>query len=267
MDSGGKLFGTTPGGTTYTDGTVFELTPPSIVGGNWSESVLWIFGKGKDGAFPSGSLSLDASGNLYGTTRKGGTSFNSTSCNKGKAGSCGGTAFELKPPSTIGGNWIESVLWNFGKGKDGSLPDAGLIMDGGGNLLGTSILGGTFAAKLGGQGGTVFEISTRTVLNASPAELNFGNVTAPGTSKPKKVTLSNKGTNPAQISTVTVTAPFTIAGGANSCSGKTVAPKKSCSIEIEFAPITVADVTNGSIDVTYNGASPALALVGNGVAK
>src|SRR5260370_685878 len=56
-----------------------------------------------------------------------------------------------------------------------------------------------------------------TVLTASPPQLNFGNVVAPGTSKPKKVTLTNKGKAAAEIWNRTVTAPFTIGPGLNTC--------------------------------------------------
>jgi hypothetical protein len=89
---------------------------------------------------------------------------------------------------------------------------------------------------------------------------------APATSKAKKVTLTNKGTVGvgAQISTITATAPFTIAGGANTCSGQTIAPKKTCSFFVEFVPTTVGKET-GSIAVTYNGTSPAVVLKGNGI--
>jgi hypothetical protein len=98
---------------------------------------------------------------------------------------------------------------------------------------------------------------TPTELTASPGKLNFGNIDVPGTSKPKRVTLTNKGTLAAQISTVTATAPFTIAGGANTRSGETIAPKNTCSFYVEFAPTTVGEVSGGSIDVAYNGTSPA----------
>jgi Abnormal spindle-like microcephaly-assoc'd, ASPM-SPD-2-Hydin len=232
---------------------VFELIPPAKGGGSWNESILWSF-NGTDGGSPRASVIMDTSGNLYSTTHDGGTNSQ-------------GTAFELTPPSTIGGNWTESVLWSFGNVsvKDGAQPWDGLIMDNSGNFYGTTIFADQRGVIMGG--GTVFEVSTRTVLAASPAKLNFGNVVAPGTSKPKKVTLTNKGTVGvgAQISTITATAPFTIAGGANTCSGQTIAPKKTCTFAVEFAPTTVANVT-GSINVTYNGASPAVALGGNGIA-
>lgn len=47
-------------------GAVFKITPAG------TESVLYSFKGGSDGAFPAGNLILDASGNLYGVTYYGG---------------------------------------------------------------------------------------------------------------------------------------------------------------------------------------------------
>jgi uncharacterized repeat protein (TIGR03803 family) len=72
-DTGGNLYGTTQyGGGASSAGTVFKLTPPTISGGNWGESVLWSFGNGTDGVQPKAGLIMDASRNLYGTTIAGG---------------------------------------------------------------------------------------------------------------------------------------------------------------------------------------------------
>ncbi|HXM44900.1 MAG TPA: choice-of-anchor tandem repeat GloVer-containing protein, partial [Bryobacteraceae bacterium] len=66
-------------------GTVFELTPPSISGETWTETVLHSFsGQNGDGAIPVAGLVLSSGGVLYGTTSAGGTA--------GK-----GTAFALQP--------------------------------------------------------------------------------------------------------------------------------------------------------------------------
>ncbi len=135
-DASGNLYGTTSyggrlGGTcaNYGCGVVFELTPSA--GGGWQESVLYSFRGVPDGAYPSGNLVFDASGNLYGTTSRGGTG---TSC-----GSTGcGTVFELSPSS---GTWTETVLHNFKYDPDGALP-AGLTFDASGNLYGTTAGGG-----------------------------------------------------------------------------------------------------------------------------
>jgi uncharacterized repeat protein (TIGR03803 family) len=256
-DNNGNLYGTTVDGGTSNGGTVFVLNRPPSNDGNWTESILWNFStKGTDGNGPFGGVVMDASGNLYGTAAAGGAYQH-------------GTAFELTPPANVGGKWIRSVLWSFGKGlnrkgigTDGGAPESSLLMDGSHNLFGTTQTGGTFGL------GTVFEITNpgpiTTTLTPSPASLNFGNVAATKTSKPKRVKLTNTGTNPAQLSDVTVSSPFTIVSRADTCSGHGIAPKRSCSMYIEFAPSMAGLVNDGSIDVPYNGPSPAVTLAGNG---
>ena len=135
-DGAGYLDGTTYNGGTYNAGTVFELMPQA--GGGWTENVLYNFGPGTDGAGqPEAGLDFDGAGNLYGTTYGWGTNGN-------------GTVFELMPKA--GGGWREKVLHSFdSKGTDGYEPHAGLILDGAGNLYGTTIVGGTYGV------GTVFE--------------------------------------------------------------------------------------------------------------
>ena len=81
FDASGNLYGTTVGGGTNNDGTVFELT--SEGGGSWTEKVLHNF-NGSDGFGPYAALIFDTAGNLYGTNSGGGTHND-------------GTAFELTP--------------------------------------------------------------------------------------------------------------------------------------------------------------------------
>jgi uncharacterized repeat protein (TIGR03803 family) len=265
MDPTGNLYGTTCGGGTNSTGTVFELSPPAGSGGNWTESILYSFGNPLDGNSPEGGVIMDIGGNLYGTTTNGG------------AFSGDGTAFELKPPSIGGGKWTESILWNFNDvmGSDGQHPVAALVMDTASNLYGTtSGNGGGNGGGAYGQG-TVFEINptasgsptptptptpSPTTLTASPAQLSFGNVVATETSTAKKVTLTNKGAAPAQILGVGATPPFTTTG-ADTCSGHTVMPKKTCSIEVEFTPTTVGEENGGFVFAAYNGANPLNPLV------
>jgi hypothetical protein len=267
MDTGGNLYGTTGLGGAFTLGTTFELAAPSTSGGKWTESILWNFGNGADGSGPAG-LIMDTGGALYGTTHAGGP-FDTE-----QFFYSGGTAFKLTPPSTSGDNWTESILWGFNHGSDAYNPSSGLIADNSGNFYGTTDSGGANTV-----GGTVFELSPggpptptpiftptpTTGLTASPGTVNFGNVAVTGTSKPKKVTLINKGTAPAQIANVTRLAPFMIASSGNSCTGRTIAPKKTCSFEVEFAPQTLGPAT-GSFYVIYNGTSPTGPLTGNGAA-
>jgi hypothetical protein len=72
MDSAGNLYG-----TVYTDGafgwgSVFKLTPSP---GAWTYASLHDFSGGSDGADPLGNLTSDSNGNLYGTTKFGGTDY------------------------------------------------------------------------------------------------------------------------------------------------------------------------------------------------
>jgi uncharacterized repeat protein (TIGR03803 family) len=159
MDTTGNLYGTTYGGGAYGLGTVFQLTPPSTRGANWTESILWNFGNGTDGIVPRAALIMDTSGNLYGTTASGGTY------------PYGGTVFKLTPPSASDGNWTESILWSFGNGTDGKAPYAPLLMDNHGNLYGTTFIGGVF------NNGTVFELTRPTGSGGNWTESilwNFG---------------------------------------------------------------------------------------------
>jgi uncharacterized repeat protein (TIGR03803 family) len=69
LDAEGNIYGTTYiggtggcfDGTSYGCGIVFKLDK------NGSETVVYSFTGGTDGAYPSGSLARDAAGNLYGT--------------------------------------------------------------------------------------------------------------------------------------------------------------------------------------------------------
>ncbi len=141
FDSHGNLYGTTFGGGIHGYGTAFELTPRE--GGGWTETVLHSFGNGTDGVSPDAGLIFDSLGNLYGTTNSGGIHN-------------AGTAFELSPRE--GGGWTETVLHSFGNGSDGANPDAGLVLDGHGNLYGTTLAGGIHTC-LNYNCGTVFELS------------------------------------------------------------------------------------------------------------
>jgi hypothetical protein len=154
FDSSGNLYGATEfgggRGTTCDPfyqycGAVFELSPPKKKGGKWTEKVLHGFKSGRDGANPNGGLVLDSKGTIYGTTFGGGNE--SGECG---AGGCG-TAFELDPPTRMGGAWTERMLHRFKRNtSDGGNPMAGMRFDGEGNLYGTTFNGGP------GLYGTVF---------------------------------------------------------------------------------------------------------------
>lgn len=168
VDKAGNLYGTTYAGGSGTNcgtllvgcGTVFELSPASQTGGSWTETILYNFQGGADGAEPNG-LVFDATGNLYGTTQLGGGG-NCLSDNDVMTG-CG-TVFELSPPTLAGGPWTEKLLYSFTGGSDGAFPDAGMSFDKAGNLYSTANSGGVVNCANSGNGtatgcGTVFELS------------------------------------------------------------------------------------------------------------
>jgi uncharacterized repeat protein (TIGR03803 family) len=107
------------------------LTPLSFA---QTESVLYTFQTGTDGALPYAGLVHDSVGKLYGTTLWGGT-YND------------GAVFTLDP------HHRESVIYSFAGGTDGIAPKAALIVDKQGNLYGTTTRGGSSA-----DAGIVFKI-------------------------------------------------------------------------------------------------------------
>ncbi|MGH6878224.1 MAG: choice-of-anchor tandem repeat GloVer-containing protein [Rhizomicrobium sp.] len=129
----GALYGTTEIGCTYSCGNVFELARS---GGQWSETVLYSFHCGKDGANPQSTLVEDSSGALYGTTYFGGDLA------AGYRNSGAGTVFKLAPS---GGGWAETVLYSF-SGSDGEYPEDhdGLLLGKDGAFYGTTSEGGDY---------------------------------------------------------------------------------------------------------------------------
>jgi uncharacterized repeat protein (TIGR03803 family) len=103
-----------------------------------TEKVLHSFiSDGTDGYGPYAELILDASGNVYGMTGRGGGANN-------------GIVFRL---TNAGGVWSEQILYSFGRGSDGAIPCCKPIFDAAGNLYGTTSGGGAFGV------GAVFELS------------------------------------------------------------------------------------------------------------
>jgi uncharacterized repeat protein (TIGR03803 family) len=98
------------------------------------EKILHAF---EDGSVLSGNLMFDSAGNIYGTADQGGATGN-------------GSVYELSPGPA--GVWNFNVLYSFTGGDDGSDPVAGLVMDGNGDLYGTTSAGGAYGS------GTVFEL-------------------------------------------------------------------------------------------------------------
>lgn len=158
LDKQGNLYGTTIEGGIYSGGVVFKLTRPSS-GGVWTQSTLHSFGSGADGNEPYGTLAFDDAGNLYGTTYAAGDHN-------------AGMVFELSPAT--GGDWTESVLYNFTNSADGGFPSAGVVLDAAGNLYGTTTVGGS------DQSGVAFEMTQMAGGNWQETVLHSFNVSGDG---------------------------------------------------------------------------------------
>ncbi len=123
-------------------GTIFELTPYS----QWNFDLLYALGNCNCAAGPWASLTMDASGNLYGT--------NYYDANNGDAK---GSIFELSPNGD--GTWTYVELHDFTGGADGAYPISNVVIDAEGNLFGTASRGGT-STTCGLAGcGVVWEIT------------------------------------------------------------------------------------------------------------
>jgi uncharacterized repeat protein (TIGR03803 family) len=107
-------------------------------------TVLHTFTGGADGAYPYAGVTIDAAGNLYGTTGYGGN----TGGNCSPSG-CG-TAYKLTHKN---GGWTLTPLHQFVGGSDGVLPSGGIVIGPNGTLYGTTNAGGEFAS------GTAFNLS------------------------------------------------------------------------------------------------------------
>jgi uncharacterized repeat protein (TIGR03803 family) len=125
FDEAGSLYGTTYYDGEYDLGTVYKLTRED---GSWTETVLYSFRGGMDGASPISNLVFDESGTIYGTTSEGG------------APGCGcGTIFRL---TEANGEWTESVVHAFEGTPDGAYPYAGMLVGMSGTFFGATVHGG-----------------------------------------------------------------------------------------------------------------------------
>lgn len=134
FDSAGNLYGATSYiGEQY--GMVFKLSP----GAEWTLSILHVF-SGKTAEYPTG-ITLDATGNLFGTTAESNTGD--------------GIVYEL---TAVSGGQSNFKILHFFSGIDGDSAQAAPILDAAGNLYGTTFWGGNLNNCANGCG-VVFMIT------------------------------------------------------------------------------------------------------------
>jgi uncharacterized repeat protein (TIGR03803 family) len=172
IDSKGNLYGTTTAGGANGTGIVWELSPPTVKGNPWTETILYSFGApgSGDGYGPVGGITLGNSSAtvLYGTTECGGSgaSVYGSVCYPNNMG----TVYQLtyvKKTKTVPAHWTETILHSF-SGPDGADPQGGLLLSGG-DLYGWA-----------GYTGVIFELThsaggwTETVLASLPWQSFYG---------------------------------------------------------------------------------------------
>ncbi len=127
------MYGTTSAGGVGGGGTVYRLTETEPNSGRWRIKVLHSFSSGsREGWAPMAGLTADATGNLYGTTYRGGDT--DSDC---------GTVFKLSPGANS--KWTYTVLYSFdfyNNWVDGCNPASSVVFDEAGNLYGTTVWGG-----------------------------------------------------------------------------------------------------------------------------
>ena len=126
----------------YGPGTAFQLLKPTSTGAPWTINPLFVFDSGN----PSGKLTLDSAGNVYGVNNDGSNQGYRT-CNP-----CG-TVFELSP-QPVGQLWTVSYPHSFGSYLGDGLNPAWDLLALNGTLYGTTQFGGTSSQ------GTVFEVGS-----------------------------------------------------------------------------------------------------------
>lgn len=141
LDAAGNIYGTTTAGGEFDRGTVFKIDAATGL-----LTTLVSFDRANNGWMPYAGVTLDAAGNLYGTTLGGGLYD-------------AGTVFKIDAASGL-----LTTLFSFDR-KDGHSPMTEVTLDAYGNIYGTTSAGGP------GNYGTVFRLSPTSAAVPEPASL------------------------------------------------------------------------------------------------
>jgi uncharacterized repeat protein (TIGR03803 family) len=125
-------------------GLIFDLVPPAAGKTAWTETIVYQFTGGPDGANPAAGLVQAQSGALYGLNTQYGETF-------------WGTLFELIPPSPDSGPWALIPVAAFNGKDEGFYPRGTPLFGFAGRLYGTTSVGGKYWTHVSNYGyGTVF---------------------------------------------------------------------------------------------------------------
>ena len=108
-------------------------------------------------------------------------------------------------------------------------------------IAGTATTGGSFSVTLTGTG---------EALTIAPVPANFGSVTTGMTSPPATLTITNVAANNVGplVTSLAGNHPTEFALGANACTGMTLMPLQTCTIDVQFKP-TVTGARNGLVRI------------------
>jgi uncharacterized repeat protein (TIGR03803 family) len=168
FDRFGNMFGTTSGGGQHGCGTVWEVTTSGVYRDlhDFGGTVINADGSsGPDGANPNAGVAFDRAGNMYGTAADGGP-FEVVATN-GNVSWTMGMVWEI----TASGEYRD--LYDFfgptaGPGSPTYDPNAGVTVDGNGNLYGTTLGGGGIVWEITASG-TFLDLHDfgKTIVNAN----------------------------------------------------------------------------------------------------
>lgn len=146
----GSLYGTTLG-------TAFQLSPPAVPGGSWTEKTIFTFSQPY---LATGNLVIDQAGNLYGTVEANPNDANPFAI------------YRLSAPAEPGGTWTGNRIYNF---------SSSLNVQGGLTVTPSGIVISTFTDKVialqvsaDGQTATattIFDLAAAGLLTSAPALL------------------------------------------------------------------------------------------------
>jgi uncharacterized repeat protein (TIGR03803 family) len=239
FDGKSTLYGTTyeggggSGGSSFGYGSIFQYSLQS-----GTLTTLYAFnGTATTGELPTGGPTLDALGNLYGTTSYGGI-----------VNVDDGVAWEYSPSGGL------SALVAF-NGANGAIPDATLAFDSQGNLWGTTNQGGSIGY------GTLYEFTPNTGSGCGPSvsSLTFSPASIPnGGSTTGTITLSGPAPSGGSVVSLSTGYPYvdlpgTVTVPAGSTSATFTATAEAFTNSTETVAITATLATSnaqGTLTVT-----------------
>ena len=254
VDSTGMAM-TGGGGAKTVDNMAAELNSSGAVGPVGSYYVFGVTPVPLPGPRPS---AVSFTPNTLSFTQNVGTSgsqtitianFGGSPLNLGTISASGGFTETSNCPGSLAGGSNCAVTVSFAPSVTGSVSGQLYIADDSFNL-------GTAQSLI------LTGLGTAPVASVTPASVTFSSTVEGATSSAKTVTLSNTGTGPMQVASLTVSGPF---NQTNTCSAS-IAPAGSCTISITFAPTAVGSAT-GAVTIADNAGAQTVGLTGTGSAQ